>query len=137
MMKKHCIRWGTILLSMFLLVGYIIPMWSLTIPVRAYDATADKQQVQDNIEKVKEALENGNTETFITESGNVFEYVCCPLHPEIDEIKNHLKKCGAFFAMMSGSGPSVFGIFEKREDAQNAFETYKGSFQGGGVCELI
>lgn len=45
-MKKHCIRWGMILLSMFLLVGYIIPMWSLTIPVRAYDATADKQQVK-------------------------------------------------------------------------------------------
>ena len=90
-----------------------------------------------DIKKIKEALEKGDTETFINESGNVFEYVCCPIHPEIDEIKNHLKKCGAFFAMMSGSGPSVFGIFKNKEDAQKAFETYKGSFQGGGVCELI
>lgn len=90
-----------------------------------------------DIIKIKEALEKGDTNTFINKSGNVFEYVCCPLHPQIDEIKNHLKKCGAYFAMMSGSGPSVFGIFEKREDAQKAFETYKGSFGGGGVCELI
>ena len=46
MMKKRYIRWGTVLLSVFLLAGYIVPMWSLTIPVRAYDATADKQQVK-------------------------------------------------------------------------------------------
>ena len=45
-MKKRYIRWGTVLLSVFLLAGYIVPMWSLTIPVRAYDATADKQQVK-------------------------------------------------------------------------------------------
>lgn len=53
MMKKRYIRWGTILLSVFLLAGYIVPMWSLTIPVRAYDATADKQQVK----KMEEELE--------------------------------------------------------------------------------
>ncbi|MBR5871509.1 MAG: peptidoglycan DD-metalloendopeptidase family protein [Clostridia bacterium] len=52
-MKKRCLRWGSAILSVLLLVCYIIPMWSLTIPVKAYDATADKQQVK----KMEEELE--------------------------------------------------------------------------------
>ena len=68
---------------------------------------------------------------------NVFEYVCCPIHPEIDCLKKHLIENGAFFAMMSGSGPSVFGLFENKADAERAFNSYKGSFQGGGVCSLV
>lgn len=45
-MKKQFTRWSLLLLSVILLVSYVIPMWSLTIPVTAYDATADKQQVK-------------------------------------------------------------------------------------------
>ena len=90
-----------------------------------------------DIEKIKEALEKGDIKTFANKSGNVFEYVCSPLYPEIDEIKNHLKRCGAYYSMMSGSGPAVYGIFENICDAQKAFETYKGTFQGGGVCKFV
>lgn len=45
-MKKLFTRWSLLLLSVILLVSYVIPMWSLTIPVTAYDAAADKQQVK-------------------------------------------------------------------------------------------
>ncbi len=45
-MKKTIIRLGTLVLSVLLLAGYVIPMWSLTVPVSAYDATADKQAVK-------------------------------------------------------------------------------------------
>ena len=45
-MKKQFTRWGLVLLSVFLLFGYVVPMWSLVIPVTAYDATADKQAVK-------------------------------------------------------------------------------------------
>lgn len=42
---------------------------------------------------------------------NDFEDVIEPLRPTVSEIKNLMKDSGASFAMMSGSGPSVFGIF--------------------------
>ena len=45
-MKKQFTRWSLLLLSVIMLVGYVIPMWSLTIPVKAYDATEDKQKVK-------------------------------------------------------------------------------------------
>ena len=45
-MKRYFTRWGLLLLSVVMLVCYVVPMWSLTIPVTAYDATADKQAVK-------------------------------------------------------------------------------------------
>ena len=36
------------------------------------------------------------------------------MHPVIEEIKQEMKECGALNAMMSGSGPTVFGLFENR-----------------------
>ena len=52
--------------------------------------------------------------------GNVLEDVTIPMHPVIEEIKNEMKAAGALGAMMSGSGPTVFGLFESRIDAKNA-----------------
>ena len=52
--------------------------------------------------------------------GNVLENVTIPMHPVIKEIKNEMKAAGALNAMMSGSGPTVFGLFESRIDAKNA-----------------
>ena len=83
------------------------------------------------------ALESGKAEELKKYSANAFEYVCCDKYPEINIIKNHLISKGASFAMMSGSGPTVYGLFETKEAADAAFESYDGSFGGGGVCELI
>ncbi len=90
-----------------------------------------------NIDKCIEALKAGDSKVFFENTGNAFEYVCCPVYKEIDIIKNHLKSEGAVFSMMSGSGPSVFGLFKEKDKAIKAFETYNGSFGGGGVCEFV
>ena len=44
--------------------------------------------------------------------GNVLENVTVPLYPVINSIKNDMLEHGAINAMMSGSGPTVFGIFQ-------------------------
>ena len=41
-------------------------------------------------------------------------------YPVISEIKERLRSLGAAGALMSGSGPTVFGIFEKEEEARQA-----------------
>ena len=53
--------------------------------------------------------------------GNVLELVTAREYPVIEEIKNFMKKRGALNAMMSGSGPTVFGLFENKTTARNAF----------------
>ncbi|CUX24603.1 4-(cytidine 5'-diphospho)-2-C-methyl-D-erythritol kinase [Clostridium sp. C105KSO13] len=54
--------------------------------------------------------------------GNVLEEVTIPLHPVIEDIKNEMKAVGALNAMMSGSGPTVFGLFENKAQARKAQE---------------
>ena len=48
-------------------------------------------------------------------------------HPEIDQMKAALRRVGALAASMSGSGSTVFGLFQKRSDAVRALERLKGS----------
>jgi 4-diphosphocytidyl-2-C-methyl-D-erythritol kinase len=52
---------------------------------------------------------------------NDFEESVFKKHPEIETIKNELYNQGALYASMSGSGASVFGIFETPHDLKNNF----------------
>jgi len=51
---------------------------------------------------------------------NDLEVVTCQRHPVITTIKERLVACGADGALMSGSGPTVFGLFEERNRAEHA-----------------
>lgn len=56
---------------------------------------------------------------------NDFELSVFAKYPQLRDVKNRLYDCGAVYAAMSGSGSSVFGIFEKiPKDAAQAFEGY-------------
>ena len=57
--------------------------------------------------------------------GNVLETVTIPAYPVIQKLKNIMMDCGALTALMSGSGPTVFGIFESRQAAKRAYGTFK------------
>ncbi len=59
--------------------------------------------------------------------GNVLETVTIPNYPVIDEIKQHMMVHGAVGAMMSGSGPTVFGLFDDEETAKAAFKAMRSS----------
>jgi 4-diphosphocytidyl-2-C-methyl-D-erythritol kinase len=53
-------------------------------------------------------------------------------HPEIDQMKASLRRVGAVAAAMSGSGSTVFGLFQKRADAVAAVICCPG--RGRGCC---
>lgn len=59
--------------------------------------------------------------------GNVLESVTIPNYPVIAEIKEKMMGAGAAHAMMSGSGPTVFGLFGDEETAQRARDVVKDS----------
>ena len=59
--------------------------------------------------------------------GNVLESVTVNKYPVIEKIKNCMKEQGALNALMSGSGPTVYGIFESKERAYKAMEHLKES----------
>ena len=69
-----------------------------------------------------EALKEGDLKKLVANMGNVLERVTVPEYPVINELKQMMLDCGALGSMMSGSGPTVFGIFENEEDAKAAFD---------------
>ncbi len=56
---------------------------------------------------------------------NAFEESVFPKHPLVEEMKNEFKRLGAKAVLMSGSGASVFGVFETRKQAKEAAEELK------------
>jgi 4-diphosphocytidyl-2-C-methyl-D-erythritol kinase len=65
---------------------------------------------------------------------NIFEEIVPTVQPYVDRIKNAMKEAGARFAMMSGSGPSVFGLFDDPDQAMAACERLKKDGAAAFVC---
>lgn len=57
--------------------------------------------------------------------GNVLETVTIKEYPVIEDIKDKMKEAGAVNACMSGSGPTVFGLFTNPKAAQEAYEKFR------------
>ncbi|MDD7769971.1 4-(cytidine 5'-diphospho)-2-C-methyl-D-erythritol kinase [Suipraeoptans intestinalis] len=72
------------------------------------------------IDGILEGLQAGSLETVVKNMGNVLESVTVKEYPVIADIKESMIQNGAVNAMMSGSGPTVFGIFENRRQAASA-----------------
>ena len=86
-----------------------------------YEALDSKEITEHpDIDGIIEGLERQDLKKIAGCMGNVLEDVTIPMHPVIDEIKQVMKDCGALGAMMSGSGPTVFGLFESRAGARDA-----------------
>jgi 4-diphosphocytidyl-2-C-methyl-D-erythritol kinase len=73
-----------------------------------------------NIRLIIRALNDGPLALTGSLLHNDFEKVAAGISPVIGEIKERLLRAGAAAALLSGSGSAVFGLFEKREDAQKA-----------------
>ena len=80
-----------------------------------------------DIDGMLQALKQQDLRGITDRMENVLESVTIPAYPVIEEIKNHMKEHGALNALMSGSGPTVFGIFDDKKKAEFACEKLKES----------
>lgn len=82
----------------------------------------DADTVHPDIDGQIAALETGDLEKLCACMGNVLESVTIPACPVISTIRDVMREEGAAGAMMSGSGPTVFGLFEDGPQAAAAAE---------------
>jgi 4-diphosphocytidyl-2-C-methyl-D-erythritol kinase len=78
-----------------------------------------------NISAMLQAIEKQNLKEISSSMGNVLETVTTKMHPIIVELKHKLIEYGAIGSLMSGSGPTVFGIFEDMASAYGAYDHIK------------
>lgn len=79
--------------------------------------------------KVSVAIDSRDYETFYKVAFNTMESVSEKLVEEISIIKEQLYELGANLALMSGSGPTVFGIFENYNDFENCYNKLKDKYK--------
>ncbi len=75
-------------------------------------------------EKVIESLKYNDINNLCKYSANLLQTVTEKEYPEVTEIIDKMKETGALFSMMSGSGPTVFGIFENSETLDKAYNQF-------------
>ena len=81
---------------------------------------ANELESHPDIDGMIEGLETGDLKAITDRLANVLETVTVPAYPIIDEIKQTMLDGGAEGALMSGSGPTVFGIFTELDKAKQA-----------------
>lgn len=80
----------------------------------------DEHTSHPDIDMIEQDLMKGNLEAMALHMGNLLESVTIKKYPIIAQIKQVMKQHNALNAMMSGSGPTVFGIFKDEESAKKA-----------------
>ncbi|MTV82965.1 4-(cytidine 5'-diphospho)-2-C-methyl-D-erythritol kinase [Secundilactobacillus folii] len=79
-----------------------------------------------NISGVLTAIDQGDHDLLLANMGNALEPISAKRYPEIKRIKERMKGYGAKTAIMSGTGPTVFTVFNKESRAQRVFNSIRG-----------
>ena len=89
----------------------------------------DSKEIENHpdIDGIRKAIEEGNLEEMCGLIGNVLEPVTSSKYEEIGKLEALLTKAGAIGAFMTGSGPTVFGIFDDEALAKKGYESLCGS----------
>lgn len=87
----------------------------------------DDTTIHPDIDRLIDDIKAKNLHDIAAHMGNVLETVTIPNYPVIDEIKKHMISNGAVGAMMSGSGPTVFGLFDDEDTAKKAYKAMRSS----------
>ena len=94
---------------------------------------ANELQHHPDVAGMVEALKQGDLSGVASRMENVLETVTTKLYPQIEEIKQTMKESGAENAIMSGSGPTVFGLYTEKATAEQAAEKIRQQY---GLSEV-
>lgn len=90
---------------------------------RQYDASKVEHP---NVQRMIEAIEAKDYKEMCGSLGNVLESVTLKMYPEVDMIKRQMKRFGADAVLMSGSGPTVFGLIQYESKVQRIYNGLRG-----------
>ena len=86
-----------------------------------------KPEQHPDVDSMIEAMRQKDLGLLCSRMGNVLETVTIPAYPVINEIKRTMMDNGAIGSMMSGSGPTVFGIFDSPAAAKQAMKAVRAA----------
>lgn len=142
----YCVRGGTVLAEgrgeRLSELPALPPCWlvickpacSVSTPELFSQVRVKKLRCHPDVPGMTAALEQGDLEGVARRLYNVFEDVLPRRYSQVFEMKSALLEHGAMAASMTGSGPSVFGIFRDEEPAARAAEALAGRCASAYLC---
>lgn len=86
-----------------------------------------------DIDGVMEGIQQKDLKGVASHMGNILETVTIPMYPVIEDIKKLMLENGALNAMMSGSGPTVFGLFPNEKEIRRGIRSVETVRTGKNV----
>ncbi len=90
-----------------------------------------------NTKYVVEIIKNNEKDLLESEMYNVLEEITATMYPEIKTIEEKMYQNGAIVSMMSGSGPTVFGIYNDHTSVLNAYHILKKEYNKVYIAHTI
>ncbi len=109
-------------------VVVVKPPVAISTP-QAYAGLNHSEMLHPDTERAVKALGDNNRKKFYALMGNSFETSVFKEYPQIKDIKEALVSMGANTALMSGSGSTVFGLFEDDKKAKEAYNSFNDKFE--------
>ena len=94
---------------------------------------ADEIEKHPDIDGMIDAIRTGDLYGVADRLSNVLEDVTAPTRPIIGKMEQEMKDAGALSAIMSGSGPTVFGIFDENADAEKCRDELRRKYPSARV----
>ena len=114
------------------------PRFSISTPALFREWDKKRRHLRPDTKGTLAALAQGDLLGIARRTFNVFEGVLPPhQHREIEAIKNTMIQAGALGAAMSGSGPTVFGIFSQASQAQEAWAQLREDYDEVFLAEPL
>lgn len=113
------------------------PRFSISTAWAYSNIDACESIVHPDTDALIDALSRGDLEGVCAHMGNVLEDVSVSRYGVLNDIKKSLISFGALGAQMSGSGPTVFGIFSDAEKAFEAKDALRSEYKTAYVCRVI
>lgn len=104
------------------------PPFSVSTPTVYKQIDETPIQTRPDTQLLTDAIKKGDVKTVAQNMVNVMEEVTVKMHSVIGDIKSELLKRGALGALMSGSGPSVFALFDSYDAAKKAAQPFKNKY---------
>ncbi|MCY1048248.1 4-(cytidine 5'-diphospho)-2-C-methyl-D-erythritol kinase [Mammaliicoccus sciuri] len=83
------------------------------------------------------AIENNNYASMCQSLGNSLEKVTMQLYPEVEKLKNTMSNTGVDAALMSGSGPTIYGFVQKERQAKQVYNALMGCCNDVYIARLL
>lgn len=83
------------------------------------------------------AIENNDYASMCQSLGNSLEKVTMPLYPEVEKLKNTMSNTGVDAALMSGSGPTIYGFVQKERQAKQVYNALMGCCNDVYIARLL